>query len=953
MSLNNNIEKHLYKMMNVLRGEARPHQSVQIILTLLLLKFLSIYEDHDFDIPESAKWSSVKSLNDDVGGEIKKALDDLSKANKELPNDKNINFQTVGNLENISDGVFKDIIELIDGVNFQKTIFDEIPPAGKAIEYLIKIYSDHIGRKGGAYYTPRNISKLIVEIVQPEEGMSIYDPAVGSGGMLVEVGKWLQSQEITPDEIDFFGQDISGDAVYTAKINLVMNEINNAHIYHGDTLLDPKNVENGSLILFDRILSQPPFSLKLKPQKREALKKDSYDRFPHGVELRTADFLFIQHIITSLKDDGKAAIIVPPSVLSRQSAGIQIRSSIVDDDLVESVIILPQNTLFGTGISPCLLVINKLKADHKKGKIIFVYGAEEYEADEKSYQQRIISRESRQKITKVIAEFDNIEGFSKVVSQRDIKEKRYNLYPPSYVDIIGVNKFLGGEFDRVKLSDIASVKMGTSYGKNPRGEGEVPILKSRDLGSSIIDPDELESTSISDRKANHLQAEDNDILLSRYGEKFRTLLVDDHLEGLLVDRSIYIIRLRKDWNYLKQYLIEFFRSDKGQGLLGTCDYGMNMRGLYVNSLRDLVIPVPEKSAIELIDQLHETELDFLRKVDQSRELKKKVFSIEDPERVNTKLRELSTEAQILSSGILQSDDLDYQIRNYYPFPIAFTYRNLSAVHNKPRLYQEQLRVSENLLAFLGIIGLSITANVNQKITSDYNELSYRRIRKKFAGGVSPGHWYQIAYHSAKFIKENLNSAFSSSFSGLWFKGSGSSLSDFGKELKRIIEWKNDFKHDRGPKTDHQYEEMVKELNHKLEYCYDELSFFVQYPIRLVKDMDIDWQTEKRLLDTLVYKGDHPGLIQEQVEYEQTLPKNKLYLETSDENWINLYPLMSVRYCPKCENRETYFYDMWDGPGHKARLKSFERGHTHDDDQDAEEASLDFEHWLSENFPQGT
>lgn len=563
------------------------------------------------------------------------------------------------------------------------------------------------------------------------------------------------------------------------------------------------------------------------------------------------------------------------------------------------------------------------------------------------------SRESRHKITKVIAEFEKIEGFSKVVSQRDVKEKRYNLYPPSYVDIIGVNKFLGGEFDRVKLSDIASVMMGTSYGKNPRGEGEVPILKSRDLGSPVIDPDELESTTISDRKANHLQAEDNDILLSRYGEKFRTLLADDHLDGLLVDKSIYVIRLHKEWNFLKQYLIEFFRSDKGQGLLGTCDYGMTRRGLYVSSLRDLVIPVPEKPAIELIDQLYETELDFLRRVDQSRELKRKVFSIEDPERVSTELRELSTEAQILSSGILQSDDLDYQIRNYYPFPIAFTYRNLSAVHSKPRLYQEQLRVSENLLAFLGIIGLSLAAGANQIATGDYNELSYRRIGNKFASGVSPGHWYQIAYHSAKFIKDNLHSAFSSSFSNLWFKGRGSSLSDFGKVLKKIIEWKNDFKHDRGPKTDYQYEEMVKELNHKLEFCYDKLSFFVQYPIRLVKDMDIDWETEKRILDTLVYKGDHPGLKQERVEHEQTLPKNKLYLETSDENWVNLYPLMSVRYCPQCENRETYFYDRWDGPGHKARLKSFERGHTHDDDQDAEEASADFEHWLSENFPQGS
>ena len=165
----------------------------------------------------------------------------------------------------------------------------------------------------------------------------------------------------------------------------------------------------------------------------------------------------------------------------------------------------------------------------------------------------------------------------------------------------------------------------------------------------------------------------------------------------------------------------------------------------------------------------------------------------------------------------------------------------------------------------------------------------------------------------------------------------------------MVKAKNDFKHDRGPKSPQEYKQEAKALQVQIDLCYDAFSFFIRYPIRLIQEINVDWQTSQAIFDTLVYAGDHPGLRREKIIYPKTLPKDMLYLEIQKDKWIPLYPHMSVQYCPSCKIRETYFVDRQDGSNDRVVLKSFERGHVHESDEDAKEVSKHLEYWIGNNL----
>ena len=272
---------------------------------------------------------------------------------------------------------------------------------------------------------------------------------------------------------------------------------------------------------------------------------------------------------------------------------------------------------------------------------------------------------------------------------------------------------------------------------------------------------------------------------------------------------------------------------------------------------------------------------------------------------------------------------------------------MSSIYDPIQKYPEQLRVAENVLVFLAVTGISLAqADETLKNQADITD---SLIRKFFEGGISPGDWQSLAYFAGRLLRGQKRFAISNSFASLWFKGGGTKESDFAKVTKKLVELKNDFKHDRGPQTPHEFELSSKELQEYLDACYTQLSFYVKYPIRSVQSMNIEWQTNKAILETLVYQGDHPGLRQERLEHSKPLTKDMLYLELDKELWAPLYPHASIQYCPSCKTRETYFIDRWDGQGNKITLKSFERGHTHESDADAKQIATSMEHWITNNL----
>jgi hypothetical protein len=264
--------------------------------------------------------------------------------------------------------------------------------------------------------------------------------------------------------------------------------------------------------------------------------------------------------------------------------------------------------------------------------------------------------------------------------------------------------------------------------------------------------------------------------------------------------------------------------------------------------------------------------------------------------------------------------MDFQVRNFYPYPLAYPYRTLSGFTVPSDLYREQLRLAEGILAFLASIALALVKQEDRS-KCGIDLAQYAR------PGISPGHWKELSQKATRPFDTYTNNRLAQSLHFLWHDRS---KRKFRERIDRLIEAKNDFKHDRGPKTDEEVEKAAENLATTLAECLADLAFFTEHPIRLVRDLTGVRNSPLVSVRTLRCMGDHPGFKQEELTYPLPLMKNDLYIEVGTDDWIPLYPFLVPRNCPQCKTREIYFVDKWQGKGAAAILKSFERGHTEEE-----------------------
>lgn len=288
------------------------------------------------------------------------------------------------------------------------------------------------------------------------------------------------------------------------------------------------------------------------------------------------------------------------------------------------------------------------------------------------------------------------------------------------------------------------------------------------------------------------------------------------------------------------------------------------------------------------------------------------------------------EESLLSRSIGRVNELEFQVANFYPFPIAYGYRLLSSITNPTDLYKEQLRIGENILAFLASVAMSLVQEGDRASV----ELD---VRKVWDGGASPGHWREIVGRCCRVLSTYKDHALAASIVALNITAE---KRGFGAAVKKIITAKNDFKHDRGPRTEDEFDISTKEIQASLETCIKALAFFTEHPIRQVIDHDVTRSGEVRLR-CLSLVGDHPGLPQEQVTHRTPLPKRDLFIAAAGIGWVPLFPLLVARTCHNCKARETFFLDKWDRGSHTAMLKSFERGH----EEESKEVIPHMTQWL--------
>lgn len=454
------LESRLWECADVLRGELSATQYMDYIFGMLFLKRMndefnaeriirenefkeqgmveeeieellndsSIYET--FYIPEQARWDKLKNLNLNIGPELDKAF----KAIEDEPkNSELIGVLTTVNYndkERVPDKKLSQLLLIFDGMNLSNEYLESEDILGDAYQYLIKQFADQGGKKGGEFYTPTEVVKLMVNVLKPQEGDRICDPTSGSGGMLIQSLQYIKEHGGNYKNISLYGQEINLSTWAICKMNMLLHGAKGADIQKGDTIREPKHTEGGVLKTFDKVLANPPFSLS--NWGLEEANADQYHRFPYGIPPKSyGDLAFVSHMVASLNAKGKMASVVPHGVLFRGGAEGKIREGFLKDDLVEAIIGLPQNIFYGTGIPAAIIVVNKNKSEEKRNKVLFIDGSNDFIKDGNKNKLR---DEDIEKIVKAFDEYKDVDKYATVVDLETIKENDFNLNISRYVD---------------------------------------------------------------------------------------------------------------------------------------------------------------------------------------------------------------------------------------------------------------------------------------------------------------------------------------------------------------------------------------------------------------------------------------------------------------------------------------------------------------------------------------
>lgn len=393
------------------------------------LEYATLPEQHRFVIPDGCHWQDVRERTENLGSAIVGAMRGIELANPDTLYGVLSMFssQKWTDKKNLSDGKIRDLIEHLS----TKKLGNKNYPSdlmGDAYEILLKKFADDSKAKAGEFYTPRPIVQLLVRILDPKPGDTVYDPACGSGGMLIEAVHHMHHSNLCCGSI--FGQEKNVVNSAIAKMNLFLHGASDFNIMQGDTLRNPKILQGGEVAKFDCVIANPPFSLEKWGSVEWS--NDKYGRNIWGTPSDSCgDYAWIQHMIKSMATGtGRMAVVMPQGVLFRGNEEGRIREKLVKSDMVEAVVTLGDKLFYGTGLSPCFLILRKLKPDDHSARVLMVDGTKILT---QKRAQNILAPEDVDRLYELYENYENVEDYSQVVTLEEIAAKGFDLSPNKYV----------------------------------------------------------------------------------------------------------------------------------------------------------------------------------------------------------------------------------------------------------------------------------------------------------------------------------------------------------------------------------------------------------------------------------------------------------------------------------------------------------------------------------------
>ena len=448
---------HLFEACNILRGPINQDEYKSYVTPILFFKRLSdVYDEEtetalaesggdaeyaafpenhsalipNFTIPDGCHWRDVREKSENIGVAIVNAMYGIERANPDTLSGVLSSFDDANwtDKSKLSDERLKDLIEHMSKIKVgNKNYAADV--MGDSYEFLIKKFADMSKKNAGEFYTPRSIVKLLVMLMAPQAGETVYDPACGTGGMLIEAIHYIKNDRMTYGRI--YGQEKNLATSAIARMNLFLHGAKDFKVTQGDTLRSPNFLDHGKLQQFDCVIANPPFSLK--NWGADQFSSDIYGRNLWGSPTDSnADFAWLQHMVKSMDEsNGRCAVVLPQGVLFRGNKDGEIRKQLVESGKLECIITLVGGVFYSTGVSACILFLTNKKENSHKGRICMIDASTIYTPQRA---QNIMTEDDIQQVYKLYADYKDVVERVKIVTLDDVRKKDYTLAINNYIE---------------------------------------------------------------------------------------------------------------------------------------------------------------------------------------------------------------------------------------------------------------------------------------------------------------------------------------------------------------------------------------------------------------------------------------------------------------------------------------------------------------------------------------